>query len=986
MAISVISVLSDLSEESVRTSTRRVILFGTIPTTIPDTTPFVIPPFTHIDIVSTPTSPEYTLVLPDYSPASDTESDPYEDPSLDHIPPPLAILEFLSSTDDSLDNDAPDTPPSPPMPIPHGRPYRYHPNGSVHIMTMRKRVGPLSNNHLAVRDSVDYSSSEHFALDDSSRDSSSSSSSETSSDPYSNDLSDSSYDHSLPAPSSGMRPSHHLCSLVPSIPRSSVAIFDRPSHDSFSVSPSRKRSRSPIASVPLSSPIHGALSSMRVDLLPSPKRIRSPTIDIYPEIQADIDECIAYADALRVRGIDARVVVETVDRKEIKTSARGPIEVRVDRVTHPVIADDIPKPAQEEGAVEGHKIVATGQQSADMLERIRELERDNMRLRDMMDVPSQRVTRSQRREIMPDTRSGASRTREGINEQIDCRLAGALGARDVVRNLEPLLGGNDLTTRMVPNEEDKVDRFFGEVMKTREGWRTTRETIVGSNQFSSGKMFEARIWKELTRLGTMRKRGMLDCFPTATSRAPVGNQPRIVCYECRRLGHFRKGYPKLRNQNHGNKNGNKSESQTGGNKATARAYAIGGGGANLNSNVVMGTFLLNNCYTSMLFDLGADRSFVSSTFSALLDVAPSTLDTSFAVKLADGRISETNVALEAVQKYHGLIICDEKIVRIPYADEVLIIRGDDCDSETQVTSKKTEDKLEEKRLEYVPIVREFPEVFPVDFPGLPPARQVKFQIDLVPGAAPVARAPYRLAPAEMQELSTQLQNFLKENEGYLKLILRLLKKEELYAKFSKSEFWLSNIQFLGHMIDSEGIHIESAKIMSIKDWASPKTPTKIRQFLGKVNVVADALIRKERSKPLQVRALVMTIGLNLPKQILGAQSEAKKEENFINEYLHGMINNLEPRADETLCLNNQSWILCFGDLRALIMHESHKSKYSIHPGWDKMYQDLKKLYLWPNMKAEITTYVNKCLTCTKVKVEYQKPSGLLVQPEIPQWK
>ncbi|GJV21844.1 putative reverse transcriptase domain-containing protein [Tanacetum coccineum] len=160
----------------------------------------------------------------------------------------------------------------------------------------------------------------------------------------------------------------------------------------------------------------------------------------------------------------------------------------------------------------------------------------------------------------------------------------------------------------------------------------------------------------------------------------------------------------------------------------------------------------------------------------------------------------------------------------------------------------------------------------------------------------------------------------------------------------------------------------------------------IRYHPGKENVMADALSRKEISKPLRVRALVMTIGLNLPKQILSAQSEARKEENFINEDLHGMINKLEPRADGTLCLNNRSWISCFGELRDLIMHESHKSKYSIHPGSDKMYQDLRRLYWWPNMKAEIATYVSKCLTCAKVKIEYQKPSGLLVQPEIPQWK
>nr|GFC00158.1 putative reverse transcriptase domain-containing protein [Tanacetum cinerariifolium] len=92
---------------------------------------------------------------------------------------------------------------------------------------------------------------------------------------------------------------------------------------------------------------------------------------------------------------------------------------------------------------------------------------------------------------------------------------------------------------------------------------------------------------------------------------------------------------------------------------------------------------------------------------------------------------------------------------------------------------------------------------------------------------------------------------------------------------------------------------------------------------------------------------------------------------------------LEPRADGTQCLNGRSWIPCYGDLRTVIMPESHKSKYSIHPGSDKMYQDMKKLYWWPNMKADIATYVRKCLTCTKVKAEHQRPSGLLVQPEIP---
>ncbi|GKE62863.1 putative reverse transcriptase domain-containing protein, partial [Tanacetum coccineum] len=159
---------------------------------------------------------------------------------------------------------------------------------------------------------------------------------------------------------------------------------------------------------------------------------------------------------------------------------------------------------------------------------------------------------------------------------------------------------------------------------------------------------------------------------------------------------------------------------------------------------------------------------------------------------------------------------------------------------------------------------------------------------------------------------------------------------------------------------------------------------------GKANVVTDALSRTERIKPLRVRALVMTIGLDLPKQILKAQIETLKPENLEKEDVGGMIRrdipkeNLEPRADGTLCLNGRSWLPCYGNLKSVIMHESHKSKYSIHPSSEKMYQDMKKLYWWPNMKADIATYVSKCLTCAKVKAEHQRPSGLLVQPSIPE--
>ncbi|GJX99449.1 putative ribonuclease H-like domain-containing protein [Tanacetum coccineum] len=201
---------------------------------------------------------------------------------------------------------------------------------------------------------------------------------------------------------------------------------------------------------------------------------------------------------------------------------------------------------------------------------------------------------------------------------------------------------------------------------------------------------------------------------------------------------------------------------------------------------------------------------------------------------------------------------------------------------------------------------------------------------------------------------------LREHEEYLEAILELLKKEEFYAKFSKCEFWIP-----------KELNMRQRRWLEfLSDY-----DCEIRYHPGKANVVADGLSRKERNKPLRVRALVMTIGLNLPKQILEAQIEAQKPENFKKEDIEGMIRKdipkerLELSADRTLCLNGRSWLPCYGDLRIVIMHESHKSKYSIHPGSDKMYQDMKKLYWWLNMKADIATHVCKCLTCAKIKDE-----------------
>ncbi|GKA41930.1 putative reverse transcriptase domain-containing protein, partial [Tanacetum coccineum] len=243
----------------------------------------------------------------------------------------------------------------------------------------------------------------------------------------------------------------------------------------------------------------------------------------------------------------------------------------------------------------------------------------------------------------------------------------------------------------------------------------------------------------------------------------------------------------------------------------------------------------------------------------------------------------------------------------------------------------------------------------------------------------------------------------KEHEGHLKLILRLLKKEELYAKFSKCKFWLSKVQFLGHVIDSEGIHVDPTKIESIKDWASPKTPTEIRQFLG----LGAVLMQKEKviayasrqlkvheknytTHDLELGAVVFALKMwrhylygtkcfvftdHKSLQHILDQKELNMRQRWWLEllsdydYFECSIGSQKRRElhQRRLCLNNRSWISCFGDLRALIMHESHKSNYSIYPRSDKMYQDLKKLYWWPNMKAKIATYVSKYLTCAKVK-------------------
>nr|GEY20644.1 reverse transcriptase domain-containing protein [Tanacetum cinerariifolium] len=288
----------------------------------------------------------------------------------------------------------------------------------------------------------------------------------------------------------------------------------------------------------------------------------------------------------------------------------------------------------------------------------------------------------------------------------------------------------------------------------------------------------------------------------------------------------------------------------------------------------------------------------------------------------------------------------------------------------------------------------------------------------------------------------------EDHEEHLKIILELLKNEKLYAKFSKCDFWLESVHFLGHVIDSDGVHVDPAKVEDIRNWFAPTTPTEVRQFLGLAGyyqrfIEGFSLIAKPLSKMTQKnkkyewgreeeeafqtlkQKLCSAPILALPEGtrnfivycdaslkgyravlmqrenvITYASRQLKRhEENYTTHDLELGAKELNMRLRRWVELlgdydckiryhlgKGRLWLPLFGGIRNMIMHESHKSKYSVHPGSDKMYQDLKKFYWWPNMKANIVRFVSKCLTCAKVKAEHQKPSGLLQQPEILEWK
>ncbi|GJV14155.1 putative reverse transcriptase domain-containing protein [Tanacetum coccineum] len=328
------------------------------------------------------------------------------------------------------------------------------------------------------------------------------------------------------------------------------------------------------------------------------------------------------------------------------------------------------------------------------------------------------------------------------------------------------------------------------------------------------------------------------------------------------------------------------------------------------------------------------------------------------------------VGMDWLSHNKAVIVCHEKVVEIPLVyGEILRVHGERVKKSTKALKNA---KVDEPKISDIFVVREFVEVFPDDLKGLPPQRQVEFRIELIPRATPVVKSPYRLATSEMQELSEQLKELQDK-------VLSLPEGVEDFIVYYDA----SN-QGLGCVL----MQIDKDLNMHQRRWIElfSDYECEIRYHPGKANVVADALSRKERVKPRCVRAMVMTIQSGMKVLILAAQKEALEQENLPSERLNGLEQQMEKRDEGSLYFLDHIWVPLVGDVRITIMDEAHKSKYFVHPGADKMYYDLRDMYWCPGMKRDIAKYVSKCLACSKVKAKHQRPSGLLQQPKIPEWK
>ncbi|GJS51641.1 putative reverse transcriptase domain-containing protein [Tanacetum coccineum] len=365
-----------------------------------------------------------------------------------------------------------------------------------------------------------------------------------------------------------------------------------------------------------------------------------------------------------------------------------------------------------------------------------------------------------------------------------------------------------------------------------------------------------------------------DCWAPVRQVAPVsavsmGDNQR-VCYECGISKHLRNTCPKLNRAigqagNHLDLEGNRN-TQNNGNQARGRAFSVNAVDALQDPNIVTSTFSLNDHFAIVLFDSGTDSSFISTKFAPLLNVKPSIVSHGYVIEVANGKKKEVDRIIRDYKLELGNSLFTIDLIPFGHGSFDVIMGMD------WLSKNKAEIVCHEKVVR-IPLKGDFINVFLEDLSGLPPQRQVEFRIDLILGVTPIAKSPYRIAPSKMQELSEQLQELQDEgfirpihspltnapavfmdlmnqvckpyldkfvnifiddiliysktkedHEVHLKLVLELLKKKRLYAKFSKCEFWLQEVHFLGHVVNHNGIHVDSSKIEAVFTVKNRKAP------------------------------------------------------------------------------------------------------------------------------------------------------------------
>nr|GEW75759.1 putative reverse transcriptase domain-containing protein [Tanacetum cinerariifolium] len=841
MASLIISISSDVSVESVGSSFLRVILIGSISVEVSVTLKVgavavaslagVLELDTHLSLEADPSKssppPVFvaTMVLPFL--CSDNLKSDTKIPKRHVSPTPhdamltrwrsKAALQSSSPTTSIL--EIPATPilpassaivtPSSEEDIPIGRLYHTHPGEPCKALTTRKLVRPLPFHRLALRYTSHHldhftfgSSSSHPSLDHSSSGHSISVHSlpgHASPDTTNADSSTPSrFVHQPLARTPRCSEAYLCCRFAPlstMYPPTTSELSARDSSSESSDGLSRKRCRSPAATV--ISFIHAtrALVPSRLDLFPPRKRFKdsiSPEDSVEEEIDTNVLEDIK-ADATAIEVVVDRYVEVRIDagigmevdvgidvEDEVEYSNRGTMDVGVDVVVGIGIYDAMLMPDVVE---------CFGAEPA--------------RLQDVVQI---------------------------ANNLMDQKLKGY-----AVKNAKN-------KKRFEVNQRDNHGQQPPFKRPNVRGHNVARAYTADNNERKSynrplhlcNKCNLHHEWPCTVRCGKCNKVGHLTQdrnvtnSTTSSQRDQVVNQRVVTCFECGRQGHYMSDCPMLKDQNHGNKAGNKN----GVKEAREKAYVLGEGDANPDSNVVKDV--------SYAVELAEERVFETNTI--LRGYTLGLLGHPFNIDLMPIELGSFDViiGMDWLANHHAVIVCDEKIVRIPYGDEVLIVQGDrggkgeksklsiiSCTKTqkyikkgcliflAQVTKKKTIDKSEEKRLEDVPTVRDYPKVFLEDFPGSLPMRQVKFQIDLVPGLRVYSKIDLRsgyhqlrvreedipktkfrthYGHYEFQVMSFGLTNAparKEEHAEHLTLILELLKKEELYAKFSKCDFWLS---------------------------------------------------------------------------------------------------------------------------------------------------------------------------------------------------